>query len=405
VHSFGVVAVVIAASLAAPADAQTDYLAQCQAKDATDRLRVEACGFAGHDEALPVEARADALSRRAEAISGQLKGDGGSFALRALARADFEEALRLAPDDSNIKRRYLAFNNHWAGKTEAQLATANTLLSENSEDPEALLQRGLAYMRKGDNEKALADATKASELDPANVEAFTTMGQILTNMMRNEESYQAYSKALELAPDRDDIRLHRMGPALVAQHFESVRDDGKAALGGKFGKAHLWDIRGAANYVLKDYTTAAGDFSEQLKLDRLGVRWLVWRFLAQYRAGTADKGEAADKAEMLRDQWPSAVFAFFAGTATEADVFAQIEQSPAELRLTRIAQAHFYLAEWGLLTQAPTTSVKAHLVAVREGGVAFGMAQTTLMGEPAMVNDNNILEMSVGAARLREVAP
>jgi tetratricopeptide (TPR) repeat protein len=407
-YSSALITIFIGLPLAAPAKAQTDYLALCRADDVTDRLRVEACGFAGRDEALPAEARADALSRRAQVIAGviagQAKGDSG-FALRDLARADFEEALRLAPENTDIKRRYLAFNNHWTGKADVQLATANALLTENGEDPEALLQRGLAYMRKGDNAKALADVMKSAELNPTNVDTFIAMGQLLTNMMRNEESYQAYTKALELAPTRDEIRLHRMGPALVAQHFEAVREDGDVALRGKFAMTHLWDVRGAANYMLQDYKTAAGDFAEQLKLDRLGVRALVWRFLAQYRAGTADKDEAADNARELGDHWPSSVFAFFAGNAAEGDIFAQIDQSPAELRATRIAQAHFYIAEWGLLTQAPPGSVKQHLLALRDAGIAFGMVQTTLMGEPAVMNDNNILEMSVGTARLGEIAP
>jgi tetratricopeptide (TPR) repeat protein len=404
-HSFASVLIAFLALAPASSQAQTDYLALCRAEDVTDRLRVEACGFAGHNESLTAEERADALSRRALVISGQLEGDGRNFALRELARSDFEEALRLAPNDTDLKRRYMTFNNHWTGKAEAQLATANALLAEDGSDSEALLQRGLVYMRKGDNEKALADVTKASELDPKNVEAFTALGQILTNMMRNEESYLAYSKALALAPARVEIRLHRMGPALVSQHFTSVRDDGNAALRGKFAKAHLWDIRGAANYVLQDYKTAAEDFSAQLKLDQAGVRSLVWRYLAQYRGGMADESEAVAKAKELGDHWPSAVFAFFAGNAAEADIFAQIAQSPAELQTTRNAQAHFYIAEWGILTKASTSSIRAHLIAVRDAGVAFGMAQTTLMGQPAVVNDNNILEMSVGAARLREVTP
>lgn len=397
-----VIAFLLALPVASRAFAQVDYLALCRAEDATDRLRVEACGFAGHDDALTAQQRADALSRRAEAL---LNGPPGNGNLRELARLDFEQALRLAPDDIDVKRRYLAFNNHWTGKPEAQLATANALLAEDSRDASTLLQRGLVYMRTGENEKALVDVTKASEIDPKNADAWIALGQILTKMMRNEESYQAYTKALALAPGRDEIRLSRMGPALVSQHFETVRDDGNATLGGKFANARLWDIRGAANYVLQDYAAADKDFAQQLKLDGLGVRALVWRFLARHRGGAADKGDAAEMAADLGDQWPSSVFAYFAGAATEDAVFAQIDQSPAELRATRIAQAHFYLAEWGLVTQAPMGTVKAHLMALRDAGLAFGMAQTTVLDAPAVMNDNNILEMAVGASRLREFAP
>ncbi|MBV5324596.1 MAG: hypothetical protein J0626_04630, partial [Rhodospirillaceae bacterium] len=119
----------------APARALPDYLTLCQAADATDRLRIEACGFAGQDKAR-----------------SQLKKQPRRHELRDLARADFTEARRLDPENTDIQRLYVAFNNHWSGETDDQLAAVNSLIAAEGEDASLLLQRGTAAFRRGKNE-------------------------------------------------------------------------------------------------------------------------------------------------------------------------------------------------------------------------------------------------------------
>jgi tetratricopeptide (TPR) repeat protein len=386
------------------ADARTSYLQQCLAPDATDRLRLEACAFAGRDDALGAPDRAAALARRAETILAKINKERNRFDLRDMARADLVVARRLMPDDPDIQRLYIALNEHWTGKTEDQLAAVNTVIASEGEDSGLLLKRSVAHFRRGALEKALADVKRAIELDARNVDAYIVEGQILTGMLRNTESVAAFSKAIELAPDRQDIKLQRMGPALASQQFEIARDDGQAALTGAQAKAHLWDILGVADYMLQDYKAAEAAFVEHFKLERSAMRVLVWRFLAASRAGTADIAGAAEQAAQLGERWPSAVFRYFAGTGSEADVMAQAAASPVELRPARISQAHFYIGEWNLLMGGPRAAAREHFAAVVAAGFVFGTAMETSLGEQTAINENSILEVSAATARLKEMA-
>ena len=385
--------------------AKTDYLALCRAQDATDRLRVEACGFAGHDKALPPADRATALARRGETLVAQVKKRRGTFELREMARADFEEARRLAPDDHDIQRLYIAFNSHWSSDTGDQIATINNLIASTGEDAGLLLQRGIAALRRGEHEKALADVQRSIALDDKNSEAYRVAGLILTTLLRNEESVAAYSAAIALAPDDAQLRFDRMGPALAAQQFTLAREDGDAVLDQKFPNAPFWEIRGAAKYMLRDYASAAGDFAHDFKIDRQSVRLLVWKFLTEYRAGKADTASASAKAREFGDQWPSAAFRFFAGEGKAADVIAQAEAAVPELRAARVSQAKFYVAEWGLMTGAPLDEVRRYFADVTAIGFKFGNVQSMALDEPVMINEHCILEMSLAVARLKELTP
>lgn len=399
--SLGIAAVAVCVQVA---EARTSYFQQCLAPDATDRLRLEACAFAGRDDALGAPDRAVALARRAETLLAKIDKERNRFDLRDMARADLVAARRLAPGDPDIQRLYIALNEHWSGKTDDQLAAVNTVIASEGEDSGLLLKRGVAHFRRGALEKALADVKRAIELDASNVDAYILEGQILTGMLRNRESVAAFSKAIELAPDRQDIKLQRMGPALASQQFGIARDDGRAALTGARAKAHLWDILGAADYVLQDYKGAEIAFIEHFKLERSAMRVLVWRHLAACRAGTADTAGAAEQAAQLGERWPSAVFRYFAGTGSEAEVVAQAKASPVELRPARISQAHFYIGEWNVLTGGPRAAVQEHFAAVVAAGFVFGTAMDTSLGEQTAINENSILEVSVATARLKEIS-
>ena len=388
-----------------PASALPDYLALCQAADATDRLRIEACGFAGADKERPPEERALALARRAETFAAQLKKQPRRHDLRDMARADFTEARRLDPENTDIQRLYVVFNSHWSGETDDQIAAVNSLIAAEGEDATLLLQRGIAAYRRGKNEDALADIQRSIALDGSNPEAHRLAGTVLTTLLRNPESVAAFSKAIELTPDDPQLYFERMGPALASQQFELARDDGNEVLEEHFSTMMFWEVRGAANYMLEDYPAAARDFAHDFGIDRQAVRLLVWQFLADLRAGDVEAADAAARAKELQGQWPSAVFAHFAGTASAADVIAQAVKSPPEIRTARVAQAKLYIAEWGLLSDAPKKMVADYFAEVVEAGYSFGAVNGTSLGEPVMINDHDILEVSLAVARLKELRP
>ena len=60
--------------------------------------------------------------------------------------------------------------------------------------------RGLAQKGKGDLDGAIADYTKAIEIDPRNAEAYKNRGLALLTKGRDQEAEQDFKKAIELDP-------------------------------------------------------------------------------------------------------------------------------------------------------------------------------------------------------------
>ncbi len=66
---------------------------------------------------------------------------------------------------------------------------------------EAYIASGLAYGASGKYDKAIADLTKATELDPKSSEAYNNLGLHYTDAGKIEEALKALNKAIEIKPD------------------------------------------------------------------------------------------------------------------------------------------------------------------------------------------------------------
>ncbi len=107
------------------------------------------------------------------------------------------------------------------GKTDEALAQFNLLL-EKSVWPIALVNRGLTYYRQGNIPAAVADYTRAKELDPSLDDAYYELGNVAYSQGKLEEAAGLYTKAVELNPQfanavnnlgATQLRLHRLDDA------------------------------------------------------------------------------------------------------------------------------------------------------------------------------------------------
>ena len=57
--------------------------------------------------------------------------------------------------------------------------------------------RGIAFLKKGDHDKALADFNKAIELDPNNALAYSNRGKALSKKGNDDKALADYNKAIE----------------------------------------------------------------------------------------------------------------------------------------------------------------------------------------------------------------
>lgn len=72
---------------------------------------------------------------------------------------------------------------------------------------QARVDLGVAYLREGTSELAIATLREATELDPRNVDAWDRLGLALMSRGAHEESEQAFQRALDLAPESAAVNL------------------------------------------------------------------------------------------------------------------------------------------------------------------------------------------------------
>jgi tetratricopeptide (TPR) repeat protein len=167
------------------------------------------------------------------------------------AIADFNEAIRLNPNDSFTAA-----------------ATYN---------------RGGAYQAKGDLDRAIADFTAAIRLDPAFADAYNNRGNTYQAKGDFDPAIADFTEALRLAAN----------DAAVSTGAPGAPD----GTGGVGGNAYLYANRGAAYARKGDLDHAIADFSEAIRLDpKLAAgyhnRGNAYQAKSDFDRAIADFGEA-----------------------------------------------------------------------------------------------------------------
>jgi tetratricopeptide (TPR) repeat protein len=103
-----------------------------------------------------------ALQQRAAAYTSQKKFD--------QALSDFNEALKLTPNDVNL-REHRAYVEMQLKDYDKALADYNEIIKEKPDETRYYLTRSYIYEMKGDVARGLADCAKVLGLDPDNAEA------------------------------------------------------------------------------------------------------------------------------------------------------------------------------------------------------------------------------------------
>jgi tetratricopeptide (TPR) repeat protein len=160
------------------------------------------------------------------------------------------------------------------------------------EDALAFIQRGIAYRQKGDANRAIAEFSRALQIDPRNAQAYQGRGNALSSKADFDRAIADYSRALEIDPHLSLAYVNR-GLAFVkkkdsaraiADYTAAIKLDPKLAL------AYL--NRGSAFARRGDYDRAITDFTEALKLDGKLTLAYVNRGLAHAKKGIFDRAIA-----------------------------------------------------------------------------------------------------------------
>jgi lipoprotein NlpI len=229
-----------------------------------------------------------------------------SISISPSAIADYNRAIAIVPNNVALFfGRGLAYIAK--GERDRAIADYNEAKRLDPQIARAYFNRGNAYRAKGDNDRAIADYDEAIRLDPKNPRAFNNRGFVYHDKGDNDRAVTDFNEAIQL------------NPAAAAKQ------------------------RGMWFFYHGDFEKPAADLLRSHDL-RNDAYTMLWRYLARAHMGQDGAAELSASATQLRSEnWPHAVIAFYLGQRSLDEMRA------AAFNANEKCESAFYAGEWELL--------------------------------------------------------
>jgi len=212
-----------------------------------------------------------------------LLGVGGTLGCSSPAKENYERGCDLLDE----------------GKTEEAIAEFSKAIELDPDYAPAYNNRGDAYSEKGQHDVAIADYDKAIELDPNYAEAYNNRGEAYFWEKQYELAIADCSMAIELDPDYSEAYYYRGLAYLGEEQYELAIVDYSMAieLDLEYTSAYFW--RAVAYTVEGQYNLAIADCSMAIELDpdyseAYRYRGLAYFWEEQYELAIVDYSMAIE---------------------------------------------------------------------------------------------------------------
>jgi tetratricopeptide (TPR) repeat protein len=128
----------------------------------------------------------------------------------------------LPPDRRQQLRGLQARVLDLGGRKDAALRVAETVLAEDSENVDALLVRGPAYLRSGKANLALNDSQRAVQNDPTNVDAYLVLADVNIALGEKWRARQVLEDGVKRLPQSYEL------VSRYTQFLQTLKDKGRA---------------------------------------------------------------------------------------------------------------------------------------------------------------------------------
>ncbi|MDR0402588.1 MAG: tetratricopeptide repeat protein [Treponema sp.] len=177
-----------------------------------------------------------------------------------------------------------------------------TALAEHPDDYTMLGHRASAWIRKGENEKALLDCTRMIELDPRNPSGWDSRGGLYHKLGRYDEAIADYTRMTELMP-RDPDGWNNRGNLYheLGRYDEAIADYTQCIPLSPRNYGTYWSNRGISYYEKGDLDKAIEDFTSSIETWNtedctcwaLYNRGLAWKKKGDLKKALADFRKSA----------------------------------------------------------------------------------------------------------------
>jgi tetratricopeptide (TPR) repeat protein len=214
---------------------------------------------------------------------------------RAMHEATIAEHTAALEADKENVTAYVNRGNAYArqGDFDRAVADFSEALKLRPGDASLYRKRGLAHARQLGAEEAIADYTEALRLEPHNPETYANRGLAYAQKLDYDRAIADYTEALHLRP-RDEVLYYNRGNAhyCKAEYDRAIADYTQAV---RLDPHHAWAFgnRGKAYALKGDLAKAVADFTRVLQLEANNLRALwdrgqAYADLQQYDRAVAD---------------------------------------------------------------------------------------------------------------------
>ncbi len=186
------------------------------------------------------------------------------------------------------------------------LAACSAAIKANPNDAEAFQGRGSAYVRRGENERAIADYNTAIKISPEFGLPYFNRGLVLESKNQLKEALSDFKRAAELDPTDDDSKaaMARVTAALARGPAPVSSTNGSAPASARKGSAPTWANRTSAP-AAKTHGPAPAVASSKSALPskrRASAQPLPTRAIAPTASALASSDPASDPAAVEDSQ-------------------------------------------------------------------------------------------------------
>jgi tetratricopeptide (TPR) repeat protein len=177
------------------------------------------------------------------------------------------------------------------------VVTAMGALQHEQMRASVFAERGEAWLRKGELDKAVADYTEAIRLDPQDASTFHNRGIAWSNKKEHDQAIADFDEAIRLDPKFAIAHYNRgFSYAQKGEYDKAIADFNEAIQLNPKG-ASTFHNRGNAWSKKKEHDQAIADYTEAIRLDPKDAtaysnRGITWGLKGEYDKAIADFNEA-----------------------------------------------------------------------------------------------------------------
>jgi tetratricopeptide (TPR) repeat protein len=205
---------------------------------------------------------------------------------------EFNQALKFISNSKNSQNSNFNFKGNQSFNYQNPDAPLASGIVFDLSDSLLYLNRGTAYLYKGDYDRALTDFNQAIKLQPNSAPAYFNRATVYFWKEDYDQGIADSNQAIKLQPDFALAYLKRGSGYYLKNDYDRALTDFNQAIKLQPNSALSYDARGGIYYVQGDYDSAIADFDRALQLEPNNVEVYLQRASSYTKKGEYDRALA-----------------------------------------------------------------------------------------------------------------